>query len=801
MVTLVKDLRHGARLLLANPGFSLAAVVTLSLAVGANTVIFSFANILVLKPLPITAPERLAWLRSSSPRGEDEPFALAEYDDFRDGVPAIEGLAGRRSHAYTMRRPGEDAERVFAYDIVGDLHHLWGLGAFRGRVLGADDERPGAAPVVVLSHRYWLRRFGASDAVVGRSVLLDGREVTVVGVLTPTIEIGNLAEVELWVPNRTVPSTVSRAEREWRLVGRLTPGATLAQASAQAEAVASRLEREHPDTNQRWHARAISTRESIAGRDTYIIMGLLLAVVGLLLLLACANVMNLLLSRLLGRRQELAVRTALGATRGRVARQIVTESLLLGLSGGALGLLVGWAGLHGVKAAATEPFFELLSVDRNVLLFACLLAFVAPVLFATLPAWRILGDDIRETLGDGGTRSVGGHIARHRSALVVVQVSLAVTLLVVAGLIVRTLVNLNRIDPGFRTTGLLTWQLELPEWKFPAADVPRLRDRLFVELSRLPNVDGFATVSSIPTLQRDPSAGFDIGGRIAAASDEKPWACISTASADYFRVMAIPVVAGRGFETTDTSDSQPVVVVNREAARRYWGGPDAALGSSIALADGAPGHTATVVGIVGDTANPDAERMPEPYVYLVDEQRPMRRFSVVLRANQPERAADAVRAAVRAVDDDVAVFRLRTVDDAIRDDRSSSFVLGSLFVAFAVVAVLLAASGLYGVMAYAVGQRSAEIALRMALGASEGAIGRQMVGEGLRLTAVGVGVGVAGAAALARVMGSILVGVTPTDPVTYAGVVVVTLVAVLPAVVIPARRALRTDPIQSLKRA
>ena len=804
MTSLLHDLRHGARLLLAAPGFAAAAVLTLALAIGANTVIFSVVNLLAIQPLPLREPGRLGWIYFTNPQNAMDrwPSSLPDYAEFKAAVPAFERLSGLRERTGTLSREGAPAERVVANVVVGDLFAVWGIQMLQGRGLTAADEQPGAVPVVVLSHRYWTRRFG-SEPMLGQSLSFDGRPHAVVGVVSPKIELGDQAEIDVWVPFQGDPAAQSRAERSWTLVGRLQPHATLAEAHAQVAGVAQRLEREHPDTNRNWRARVIETREAIAGPNTWLVVGLLMTTVGLLLLLACANVMNMLLARLSARRQELAVRVAMGATRVRIARQLITEALLLGAAGAALGLLVGAAGLQAMRAVAYEPIFEQFVIDRNVVLFAVVLALATPIFFSTLPAIGALGGDLRGALTDG-MRSIGGRTGKQRAALVIAQITLAVTLLGGAGFIIRSMVALMRVDPGFATRGLLTWQLDVPSWKHKDDDeVQRLRERLFERLSADPRVEGVALVTALPLLQFESTASFDIDARSSGA-DEKPWASTSVASREYFGVARIPLLRGRSFEPTDHAGSEPVAVVSREAARRYWesAGGDA-IGAHVRLAGEGPraGWSARVIGVVEDTANPNVDRGPVPHMYFADAQHPQRQFSVILRADNPAALADHVRGAVYAADPELAIYRLRTVDDAIADERSSSTIIMGLFAAFAAVALLLAASGLYGVMAFTVSRRAPEIAVRMALGASEGDIGRQVLGEGLRLTAVGVGVGLLGAVGLANAMAAMLFGVTPRDPLTYASVVLVTGLVVVPAIWIPARRAIKVDPIQNLKQA
>ena len=807
MTSLLGDLKHGVRLIREAPGFAAAAVLTLALAIGANTVIFSFVNLLVLQPLPLASPERLGWILFANPQNAMDrwPASLPEFAAFNVGVGAFESLAGRQERTVTLSEQGAVAERVTASVVVGDLFAVWGVQIFQGRGLTAADEQPGAPAVVVLSHRYWVQRFG-SEPVTGQSLSLDGRPSTIVGVVSPRIELGDIAEIDVWVPFQGVPALESRADRSWQVIGRLRPDATLGRAHTQAAAVAERLEREYPETNRNWRARVAPTREAIAGPNTWVALAVLLTMVGLLLLLACANVMNMLLARLTARRQELAVRVALGATRLRIARQLITEALLLGGAGAAVGLLIGWAGLRLMRAAAYEPIFGQFVIDTNVLLFAVGLGLLTPILFSTLPATSTLNADLRGALADGGMRSIGGRAGRQRAALVVAQITVAVALLGGASFALQTMMAIVSIDPGFRPAGLLTWQLDVPSWKYPdIEEVRRIRERLFDALSRDPRVQGIASVTTLPVLQFETTAPFEIDGRRYPTPEDRPWAGTGIASQRYFEVAQIPVLRGRSFADFDQSGTERVAVVSRAAARRYWKGDDGAdaIGSHVRLTEEGPRSewSARVVGIVADTANPDVEQGPIPHVYFLDAQYPPRQYSVILRATDPAALTEEVRRAVYATGPELAVYRLRTVVEAIADEQSSNKIVYSLFLAFAAVALLLAATGLYGVMAFSVSRRAPEIAVRMALGASRSDIGWQVVGEGLWLTTLGIGLGLIGAIGLANAMASMLFGVTPGDALTYAIVVVLTLVVVVPALLIPARRAINVDPIQNLKQA
>jgi putative ABC transport system permease protein len=479
VTNLLGDLKHGVRLIREAPGFAAAAVLTLALAIGANTVIFSFVNLLVLQPLPLASPERLGWIMFTNPQNAMDrwPASLPEFAAFNDGVGAFESLAGRQERTFTLSEQGTVAERVSASVVVGDLFAVWGVQILQGRGLTAIDERPGSPAVVVLSHRYWVRRFGSAP-VIGQSLSLDGRLSTIVGIVSPRIELGDLAEIDIWLPFQGTPALESRVDRSWQLTGRLLPDATLALAHTQSAAVAERLEREHPDTNRNWRARVAPTREANAGPNTWVALAVLLTIVGLLLLLACANVTNMLLARLTARRQELAVRVALGATRFRIARQLITEALLLGVAGAAVGLLIGGAGMRLMRAASAEPIFEQVVIDTNVLLFAIGLGLLTPILYdpgdqhasgsARLPP---TGDEKYRPGRAAARRAVGADHGRVAAGG--------------ASFALQTMMAIH-VEPGFTPGGLPTWQPDAVEVSGPRASA--IRERLFDALSRDPRV-------------------------------------------------------------------------------------------------------------------------------------------------------------------------------------------------------------------------------------------------------------------------------------------------------------------------
>jgi putative ABC transport system permease protein len=799
MRTLVQDLVYGARTARRQPGFSFVVILTLALAIGANTVIFSFANILLIRPLPIGAAGTLGWVFLVDPhtRSNRGTLSIPEFLDYRRALTSFDSLAASMRANVTLTGRG-DARRLTASRVTANLIDTWGLHLAAGRTFSTGADAPGAAGEVVLSHRFWQRELAGDPSIVGQTLMLDHRPATVVGVLAADIEIGNMTEIDVWTPLSLQPDA-PREERTLRVSGRLGSGMTIAQASADAAREAQVLAREHPSANDGWSARVAPTREAITGTDTWPIMTLLSVVVGFVLLLACANLANLVLARASGRRRELALRAALGAGRRRVIRQMLTENLIYGACGGALGLAVAYGGLAAMRAAAYEPFFRMVKIDLNVLLFTSALALVTPVLFGILPALQATRADVAEALKEGGRTAGAARANRSRAVLVVAQLALAVMLLVLSTLLVQALVNIERAPLGIDAGRLLTARLDLPEWRYPtAAQQDDYREQLLSRLRAAGTIESAAVTDRLPQLDGEPATEVTIAGRSAPRPEDRPWAVVSTVSDAFFAAAGIPVFAGRTFTEADTSSRAAVAIVNREMARRYWGSPDAAIGARLSLAGDAAGATFQVVGVAADVLRGDREGV-NPQVFLDARQRPNRKLALLVRTADPVAAAPIVRAQLRGLDADVPLYELRPLQQALDEDLSSSHILGSLFTSFALLALLLAASGLYAVVSYAAAQRVKEFGVRVALGATARDISRMMLMQTGRLVAIGVVLGLAGGRVLAMGATTLLYRVSPSDPATYAGVALGLTVVALVATYVPVRRATSIDPVSALR--
>ena len=669
-----------------------------------------------------------------------------------------------------------------------------------GRGFREGDDGPGADPVVVVAHGFWQRHFAADPGVIGRTMALNGTAHTIVGVMTPEMEIGNLSLVDVWTP-LTLDPDAPRDERRLQAFGRLGSGVTVEQASAEMAAIATRQQQAYPVTNDGWGARAIPLLEAMTGRNAWMVLTMLGVVVGLVLVIACANVANLMLARAVARRKELAVRAALGAGRLRLVWQLVTESVLLGVLGGTLGLLLARGGLAVMKAVSYEPFFKQLEIDHRVLTFVAALTLLTPLLFSFLPAMHAARADLNEALNEGAGRTSGGVRGRRgRNALVVAQLSLAAALLILSTLIIRTAVAQARLDLGFDPANVLTLRIELQGPRYSGDEPVRLfYDAVLARLGRLPGVAHASAASTLPVFGGLPQVTFAIAGRPAPTPTDRPWALKATVSPGYFAAFDIPLVRGRGFTAADGPEAPGVALVSAETARRYWHDEDP-IGRGIRPGDGT-GPWLQVVGVVGDVYNrQELEEGFDPQLYVPLAQHPQRAVALAIRTTtDPAGLVAAVRSEIRAADPDQAVFDVRTMAQVFHEELASDRLIFGMFAAFAFVALLLAAAGLYGVMSYSVAQRAQEFGVRLALGARGADVVRLVVRQGLALVVVGVALGLGGGFALASATAGLLFGVGPADPLTYAGVTALLVTVALAASYVPARRATALDPVRILR--
>lgn len=794
-----RDLKLGIRTAFRSPGYSTVAIVTMALAIGANTLLFSIANPLVVRPLPIGDPDSLGWIRQTNgPLGVTiGRTSMPDFFDFRAQSRSFTSLAAREMGAGTLVGHG-DPRRVTLAKVTANLPTVWGLSSVQGRLFLEGDDAAGRAPVGVMSHRFWREAFNENPTVLGRTFSLDGETLTLVGVMDPKIEFGNLVDIDLWVPLPMDPSR-ARDERTLSLMGTLAPGATVASADVEMKALSARLAEAYPATNADWTLTVLPTREAITGGDTWVILGLMSVVVVFVLLIACASLANLARARLVGRKQDLAVRKALGATRMQLIRPLIGESIVLGLAGGAVGLLIALGGLKFINAIAFEPFFKTLAIDQYVLIFNLGLSIVTPLLFSVWPALGqsrgVASDSLR------GGRVKGSRAGRRKGSLLIVsQVAMALSLLVVSALAVQSMWNLRNTPIGMDVDRVLTFEVELPENRYPSdieqADFAR---RLAESLETIPGVQAAALSSHLPVFNAEVQRRFTGTNNDGIREGEEPWAAWYAVSPRFFETTGIPLVAGRAIDATDTAGRQAVAVLNRTAATRYFTEPSSAVGRTVQLTGGSEAPRAvTIIGVVEDTRNADLVGV-NPQIYEPFNQAPSATIRSVVSSDAPTARIADVRQVIRDLDPALAITVPKSLAQIVNEEMSSGRIINAIFVSFAALALLLAAAGLYGVIAFTVGQRHQEFGVRLALGAEPGTIRSLVLREGLKVSAIGVVIGLGLAWALAIASSSAMYGISPNDPITYAAVTLTVVVVAILAVWIPATRAMRVDPITALR--
>ncbi|HEY6403423.1 MAG TPA: ABC transporter permease [Blastocatellia bacterium] len=820
-----QDLRYGARMLMKNPGFTLVAVITLALGIGANTAIFSVVNGVLLRPLPYDEPERLLFVAEHGSSGGEMGISYPNFIDWRARNRVFERIGFFNSGGYKLTAGGE-TENVSAGEVTADLFPALRVNAALGRVFTDEDDKPGAAPVVLLSHGLWQSRFGGNPEVVGKGITLDGYLYTVIGVAPKEFSFPSGAE--LWVS----AGLKAAVNFEWRLrgnhpnfyaVARLKPGVTLEQARADLDSIAANLEKQYPETNTGQRARMIPLLENYV-RNIRPALRILLGAVSFVLLIACANVASLMLARATARQKEMAVRAALGAGRRRIIRQLLTESILLALLGGGLGLAIGqWSVkiILAISPGTTIPRVGEIRLDNRVLLFTAAVSLLTGIFFGLLPALQASRHNVQEALKKTGLPPHGapGHKGRLRSGLLVAQIALTLVLLVGAGLLVRSFQRLRQVAPGFDYENLMTFGIEWPPRKYTEFEQQiRLYQEVSQRLSTLPGVQSVGLSSlRLPLSAGGWRAGFIVEGEPALSPSQRPIMDASVVDANYFKTMRIPLLRGRWFNEHDdrsrltqenTKGMNAVqklvaglrsVIIDEEFARRYWANGDA-IGKRIRLGDSDAGAVVTVVGIVGrvkmEGLSDESNRVQGYFPYL---QFPFGPAIVVRTQTAPETLIAAVRQDVRAIDSELLISNIRTMEqiraESIAPQRFNLALLGI----FAGIALALALVGIYGVMAYLVAQRTHEIGIRIALGASPGQVLKLVVGQGMTLAGAGVMLGLVAAFGLTRLMKSLLFGVTATDPVTFALIALLLTLAALLACWIPARRATKVDPMVALR--
>ena len=800
------DLKYAARSLRRRPGFVSVVVLTLALGIGATTAIFSVVYGVLLRPLPVPHPERVVRLEGRPLDGDTEKVGTAtsypDYLDFRERARSFASLAAVRGTQMTLTMPGTEPARVSAMQVTPDFLPTLGIAPALGRGFLPEEAAPGAAPVAVLSHATWLQRFGGRRDALGRTVTLDGMTATIVGVLPPDTRV--VGETAVWTPLVPGPLEQVRGAHRLGVYGRLREGTTMAQAQAEVAAIAKRLEQQHPADNTNRGALVQPLQEALV-EDARTSLLVLLGAVGLVLLIGCTNLASLFLARATSREREMAVRAALGAGRGRLARQWVTESLLLTVAGGLAGLAVAWAGMKALLAFAprTIPRADEIALDAPVLGFLLGASLLTGLVFGLLPAVQRGGPLSLVALRDGGRGATGGRSRRRlREGLVLAEVALATMLVVGAGLLLKSFWRMQQADLGFEPSGLIVAQLQLPAARYDSvAKVLRFYERLHEEVAATPGVRSVSFAYEHP-LSEGWTSSYAIAGRPQPAPGTEPEARVRPVWPGYFQTVGLRLVRGRDVTPRDRFGTPGAVMVNEAFARREFAGRDPIGQTLDRVAGWWPGQPMqfTIVGVVADEPFMGPSRAAEPATYYPHAQFPMNDMWLVVRAEgDAAGVAPLLRERIWRVDRDLPVERVSTMSEllggAVAEPRFNVALLGL----FATAALLLAAVGIYGVLSYTVAQRTGEIGVRIALGAGRGQVVRQVVAQGLAVALGGVALGVVGSMAAGGVLSSLLVGVSGRDPAVLAGVVALLTTVAAAAAWLPARRASRVEPVVALR--
>jgi putative ABC transport system permease protein len=794
---LLQDLRYAVRQLLKSPGFTAVAVLTLALGIGANTAIFSVVNGVLLRPLPYPDADSLVRVHEIVPQYGRFAVAPPNFYDWREQNTVFERMAMVQTGSVTLAQ-GELPERLPWAGVSWDLFELLRVQPIMGRSFAPEEDVPGKANVVVLSHGAWQRRFGGDPGVVGRPMNLDGASYTIIGVMPAGFYFPS-RETEIWTPVAIANNPQSRGAHFVIAFARMKPGVTVEQADAEMKTIAARLAEQYPDKNAGETAEVVVLHEQMVGRIRPALLTLL-AAVGLVVLIACGNVANLLLVRASVRAKELAIRTALGAGCRRLVLQMLAESAVLALAGGAVGLWLAYAALAPIRtlSAGSIPRVDDIALDGNVLAFTLGLSLLTGVIFGLAPAWQAQRANLNEVLKEGGRTAAASGGRWLRNGLVIAEVALSLVLLVGASLLLRSFSKLNSVDPGFRPENVLSFRVALPRAAYSdATRQTAFYESLVERLEAMPQVTSAAAVQTLP-MRGTYVLSTGIVGRPPLPPSQQPSITYRVVAGRYFETLGIPLLRGRAFTARDTASSPGVVIVDQAFVNEHFRGEDP-LGRQLTIGNGT-NRPYEIVGVVGDVRTDGLEALPAPTMYVPLSQDPFSSLWFLIRTSgDPAPLATAARQALLELDRTLPAFSISPLADVVSETTTQRRFSMLLLALFAFVALFLAAVGLFGVLSYTVSQRTQEMGLRLALGARRGHLLRLVVGQGMRLAVVGVLLGLAGALALARTISAMLFEVTPFDPVSYGITAACLLATAALACYVPARRATRVDPIIALR--
>ena len=806
MAALLQDLRYGIRTLAKNPGFTIVAVLTLALGIGANTAIFSVVDAVLLRPLPYPQSERLFVVYQTLPQdpAQNTGVSYPNYLDWTQQNQAFDSIAAARGNSQALSGQGEPTY-IESGPVTSNYFDVLRVKPMLGRTLQSSDDALDASPVVVMSETLWRARFGADPAIVGKTITLEQHAVTVAGIVPayfhPSVPD---SAAQLWVPLRQdgVFSDMHgrRAGHYLAVLGRLKPGVTAAQARSEMAALQDRLAEQYPNENKGWGIRVVSLQADMAGNVRAALL-VLLGAVGFVFLIACANVASLQLARAASRRKEIAIRVALGAGRHRLLRQFLTESVLLSFIGGAVGLVLAYEALQGLIAwlPADLPRVSEIHVDARVLAFGLALSVLSGVIFGLAPAWHSSESRLAEALE--GARGAGEERTSHRArnAFVIAETALAIVLLIGAGLLIRSFARLQQVNVGFNPAQLLTAQVGLPRAKYAKPEQwISFYQQTLERMNALPGAQEAAVAVPLPLSDSYINLAFEIEGRPPRAKSESPTADFVAISPNYFHVLQVPLLRGREFRGADSESGPKVCVISSSVAQQLFPN-DSALGQRILI--GYPTNSSReIVGIVGDVKDSDLSARQTAQIYVPFVQNPLWAADIAVRARgNPSSLGSVLREQIRAIDSALPVAEVKPMEEAIGSSIAQPRFRTALLSLFGAAALLLAAIGIYGVLAYTVTQQTREIGIRMALGANPGRVLRLVLARGLRLAGAGTVIGVLAALLLTRLLGSLLFDVSATDPLTFAAVAGLLLAVALLACYVPARRAMRVDPMVALR--